>query len=608
MGIIRSLLIIASNNYINLKFYKNILFSFLNEINTSIIYIFKLTSIVIVFYLIIYYIFKDFKKTISLLIGIFISLYINLTLIYNLNRYTFKDYWKSEKNFFGYSIPNAIFSLKIISINLFFIVSIIITAFILFKLLLTLFSSSKLSNIKSIKLSKKYFVIYFILLILIFINLAGFIIWRNSTSGMNIVLITVDSLRADHLGCYGYNKNTSPNIDRLADSGVLFSRSISQAPWTLPSYMSMLTSKYVYEHGVDVANKILNPRVITLAEILRENGYYTAGFVSAPFLKRSYGLDQGFDVYNEDAAASVSSWSHNDITSPTLTKLIISFFRQNSSKKFFLFLHYWDPHYDYIPPSPYDKLFDPGYQGNMDGRKFKFNNNFKVGMDERDYNHIVSLYDGEIRWTDMHIGLLLKELNKLGLEKKTIIIFTSDHGDEFLEHGYKGHEHSLYDELIHVPLIVKLPDVKFKAKKIDTTVETIDISPTILNLVGIGSLNDFRGESILPLISGVGEYTNSKAISETSKGFYGEYKSIEIDKVKYIVRSDKKNELYDLKTDPTEKKNIYKEQSELGKHFESEIYKHLYHRNSADDSKKALINNKINKETSEQLKTLGYIN
>ena len=231
------------------------------------------------------------------------------------------------------------------------------------------------------------------------------------TAGANIILISIDSLRADHLQCYGYQRPTSPAIDALAADAILFERASSQAPWTLPSHASLLTSLYPRSHQATKLNRSLPRRVSTLASELKRAGYNTHAIVSGPFMQRSFGMAQGFDTYDQNLALGGHTKSHKAITSPRIQRRTSRFLDETPSP-FFLFLHYWDVHHDYIPHAPYDEMFDPDYEGDLPRLGMISSRRVRSGMPPRDLQHLVALYDGEIRWVDHHIGLLLDELKE----------------------------------------------------------------------------------------------------------------------------------------------------------------------------------------------------
>jgi arylsulfatase A-like enzyme len=367
----------------------------------------------------------------------------------------------------------------------------------------------------------------------------------------NVILISIDSLRADHLGCYGYGRRTSPTLDSLASRGYLFERAISQSPWTLPSHASLLTSLYVRTHGVCRPEVGLDARAETLAERLRAANYLTAAFASGPFLLPEYGLNQGFDMYDARCSSAGHGESYHDVTNPCIRSRVAQWLWRWGEAPFFLFIHYWDVHFDYIPPAPYDTLFDPDYKGGVTGRDFVNNDAVVEGMDPRDLAHLVALYDGEIAHTDRHIGLLLRDLEDLGLTGRTLLIVTSDHGDEFLEHGGKGHAHSLFQELIHVPIIWVDPEGVRGPRRIDDVVQLIDLAPSILQYLGLEVPTAAEGRSFVGRLRGDSPEPRT-AFSETKTGGY----------LKAALERDTKaihsalagtTTVYDLRADPGER-------------------------------------------------------
>ncbi|MFO8057015.1 MAG: sulfatase-like hydrolase/transferase, partial [bacterium] len=245
----------------------------------------------------------------------------------------------------------------------------------------------------------------------------------------NIILVSIDTLRADHVGSYGYHRNTTPNLDRLAKQGVRFQNVASTTSWTIPAHMGMFTSQYDLVHGVLIPHDRLDDKRITMAETMKKAGYTTAGFFSSITLDPVFGFGKGFDDYiccysysayvdpfrkkgseenfhqlrsriessvpDKDLNLQKLSWQ--DVTNPIVHRKVTGWLEEHHQERFFLFVHYWDPHYDYIPPSPYDTMFDPGYQGDINGKGFITNPDIKPGMDPRDLEHVVALYDGEIR-------------------------------------------------------------------------------------------------------------------------------------------------------------------------------------------------------------------
>ena len=377
----------------------------------------------------------------------------------------------------------------------------------------------------------------------------------------NILLVSIDSLRADRLGCYGHGRDTSPALDALAQEGILFEHAIAQAPWTLPSHASLFTSLYSPTHRATDPARRLPAHLPTLASVLSEAGYRTHAVVGGTFMQRRFGLDSGFESYDDELARVSHKESHTEVTSPRTNEKALAFLAEVEGP-FFLFVHYWDVHYDLIPPAPFDTRFDPDYAGDLTSEDFMRNPRIVEDMPERDLEHLLALYDGEVAWVDQHLGALLDGLEARGLAEDTIVVVTADHGDEFFEHGEKGHQHSLYEELVHVPLVLRVPGAA--ARRVSRTVELIDVMPTLLDLVGLEAPPDLRGRSLRPWLEG-GELPARPAFSATTKmqkdrsqGEKSEALGVFAGRHKLLLFQEEGlgPELYDLKTDPGEARNL----------------------------------------------------
>ncbi|MCH2173040.1 sulfatase-like hydrolase/transferase [Myxococcota bacterium] len=311
----------------------------------------------------------------------------------------------------------------------------------------------------------------------------------------NVLLISIDSLRADHLSSYGYPRETTPHLDALAREGARFETVISSSSWTLPAHMSLLTSRPQFQHHVDTPRERLDSASLTLPEIFRKAGYTTAAFVSGPFMRAEYGFAQGFDLYDDYSATPAGQASTLAITSPQLVASLNAYLdrwqHQQPRRPFFVLLHMWDAHYDYIPPAPYDTLFDPDYTGSVDGRDFRFGPDVHPDMSARDLEHVIALYDGEIRYVDEHLGQLFDSLRARGLFDDSIVAVTADHGEAFYEHGLKGHRNSLYDELLRIPLLIRHPPSIDAPRVVTPQVRIIDIAPTLMGLAGLATPTGF---------------------------------------------------------------------------------------------------------------------
>jgi arylsulfatase A-like enzyme len=254
---------------------------------------------------------------------------------------------------------------------------------------------------------------------------------------------------------------------------------------------------------------------VTLAERLRDAGYHTVGFFGAPYLHPTFGLGQGFDVYENcmtpelasaesargDAFAS-TILSHSDVTGPRTLAAVQRWLEKLDERPFFLFLHLWDVHYDYIAPRDYVDLFDPDYDGPIDGRNVYYSLAIHARMPERDRQHLIALYDAEIRFTDEILGRVLDALEQRGRLADTIVVVTADHGEEFFEHGGKGHQRTLYDEVVRVPLVVSWPGRVPAGVVVADPVRLIDVMPTLLALAGVPAPPRVQGRDVSPLWRG----------------------------------------------------------------------------------------------------------
>jgi len=331
-------------------------------------------------------------------------------------------------------------------------------------------------------------------------------------AGYNVVLISIDSLRADHMSVYGYPRPTTPQLEALARDGVVFERCSSTTSWTLPAHMSLLTGRSLLGHGVVGDDRRLSAEVPTLAGAMSAAGYATAAVVSAPYVESRFGFDHGFDHYDDETVSfATNNESYKSVTAGLVNDAAEQWISANRDRRFFLFLHYWDVHYDYAPGSPYDKMFDPDYAGDVSGENFYFNDAVNSHMDRADLDHVVALYDGEIRLVDDHIGGIRQMLQRQGLSGRTLIVVTADHGEEFFDHGRKGHHRTLYEEVLHVPLIIYVPGLEVASPRLATEASIIDIMPTVLSLTGVAAPPGLEGLDFSRAIS-AGDSTPTREI------------------------------------------------------------------------------------------------
>ena len=330
----------------------------------------------------------------------------------------------------------------------------------------------------------------------------------------NILFIVVETLRRDHVGCYGYRRATTPTLDRMASEGARFDQAIGTASWTIPTVMSMFTSLPPEVHGVVSHACCLADGATTLAAELRRAGYQTAGITSTPSTNGKFGFDRGFEFYDDytivlDAGLDLAGDGEppkaisERPTGEQLTRLAVAWLsgKRDRAKPFFLHLFYFDPHYDYLPPPPYDRMFvDPGNRSAQTGRGIRQLKDRPLAPEDRE--KVVGLYDGEVRYTDDQIGLVLEELGAQGLMDKTVVVIGGDHGDEFWDHGGTTHGHTLYDELVRVPLLVRYPERIGAGTVVREQVSHIDVMPTVLELAGVPVPAQCMGRSLVPPLEG----------------------------------------------------------------------------------------------------------
>jgi len=379
----------------------------------------------------------------------------------------------------------------------------------------------------------------------------------------NIILITISSLRADHFGCMGYQRKTTPQMDAFAGKGVLFTNAFGTSGWTMPNHASIFTSLFPKTHQVKHIKHSLSQKYQTLAEILRENGYFCAGFTCNPRLGTEYGFGQGFDLYDDYtvpvllksvALESTEVDVNKTRTNHYINDLVIRWLQRVKQQPFFLFVHYYDPHWDFLPPAPYDTMFDQHYKGTVDGRNVAKEPLFSNPPSEEDIRHIIALYDGEIRQTDSDVGEVLDILEKTNLMKNTIVIIVGDHGESFYEHGHTSH-HGLYEELIHVPMMMRIPQ-KIVKKKIPALVSQVDIMPTILDYAGISPSADIQGKSLKPLIEGSTESIRDFIIAEYQGGAIPDCYVCRSPRYKVYIGARNAYWSHDLSSDPQEQNEI----------------------------------------------------
>lgn len=395
----------------------------------------------------------------------------------------------------------------------------------------------------------------------------------------NIIFIVVDALRADHVSSYGYERPTTPNLDAImAAEGVRFEEAITASSWTYPSNAAMLTGKMPSRLGVnwsDVRSSI-PPAEKLLAEYLHEAGYHTAGFINNFYLTDSFGFNRGFDTYQTLRGSEKAE----DLNSLALNWLDTQWVPQGRPQPLFLFLYYYDPHTWYDPPPPYDTLYDKNYTGTLNPDVYQHGQPV-VARDivptPRDVEHLIALYDGEITYWDHHFGQIMAQLEAKGLLENSLIVVTSDHGQMFGEHDKWVHRNSLYEEVLRVPLFIRYDGVTRKGHVATGPVNTTDLLPTVLNLVGLPLPEGVDGISLRYQAQGGPGNPNrlifaemESELSPSAPGHWiappSDLRSVRQGDWKYIhhVGPDASGELYELQAEsPYEQEDVYEEETQL---------------------------------------------
>lgn len=452
---------------------------------------------------------------------------------------------------------------------------------------------------------KKHGLKIFLGIVIVGLIIAGVLVFKNlreKDRDFNIILISIDTLRADHLGCYHYPRNTSPFLDKFREDAVLFRRCMAQSSSTLASHASMLTSLIPSHHGAFFTRgQALQDNITTMAELLKEKGYRTISFNDGGQIAPKFGLNQGFDIY-ESMSARFKAEHLNFYRVVTKT---IKWLDQNPNERFFLFLHTYETHHPYTPKKRQLKLFESNYNGDLNWQitveMIEKINKGEIKLTDEDKQHIINTYDAEIRSMDESFGLLIDYLKKKKLYDNTLIIFTSDHGEEFGEHGiWATHSHTLFNDQLHVPLLIKLPESMYASRKVDHLVMGIDILPTVMDLLSEKMSKDFEGSSLVPLMKGIPPKKLVFAISQRDmqKTYVSAYWSVMTRKWKLYNAK-----LFNLLSDPDELKDVSKSHEDLKTSLQKYALKYIRRKDEKFPVKKVVLDNELR----EKLKSLGYL-
>lgn len=430
----------------------------------------------------------------------------------------------------------------------------------------------------------------------------------------NVLLIIADALRADHLGCYGYNRPTSPQIDKFAADALFFEKAMSNSPWTKPSMGTVFTSLYPHEHQAFSWMDNLSDECLTLAEVFRNRNYATFSIQTNSSITKKHNFKQGFQYYDEMVLEK----------GEIVTSHFNSWIKKHKKKPFFAYLHYMDTHVPYNAPQEFSQifklkdnsLFTPGEFQTIDVRLLG-----EMGLSINNKQSLVNLYDAAIKYFDYNFEKIVDNLKKLGILNKTIIILTSDHGEEFWEHDGFAHGHTVYNELLHVPLIIGYSS-HLPGKHIKSHVQLLDLFPTILSLAGIKNDFELRGRDLAS--AALNNIQINEEIFVEGILFGAEKKGILKDGWKLIENTGKKNkdnlhplgdimkyrypkyergfELYNINQDFSEKYNLINNYPQIATNLKKDLLAFRMTLPDFNQQKKTKLKEKL-----KDLKSLGYI-
>jgi choline-sulfatase len=404
----------------------------------------------------------------------------------------------------------------------------------------------------------------------------------GSAAGFDLLLITLDTVRADHLGCYGDADAATPVIDALASRGLRFDQAIATVPITLASHSSIMTGLYPPDHGVrDNGYYTLGNNAHTLAEALRDGGYATAAYVAAYVLAERYGLAQGFDRYDDAVVPSLPSEArsgYNERPADAVTTAALDWLEahldDDDSRPYFLWVHYFDPHWPYTPPPPYASRFA--------GRP----------------------YDGEIAFVDTQIGRLVGLLEKRGRLDRTLVVVTADHGEGLDEHGESTHTLFIYDTTMHVPWILSCPALFDEELVVaDRVASTVDVMPTVLDLLGIERAGETDGINPLTAPPAADRAVYVETIATLVRHGYAPLYGLRRLKDKYIQAP--RPEYYDLAADPGQIENLFEQRPEVARALSDQLAAMTASWESADAALHRAL--PLDAEQAERLAALGYV-
>ena len=392
----------------------------------------------------------------------------------------------------------------------------------------------------------------------------------------NVVVITIDTLRADHVGCYGYKDIKTPNIDALAHEGVRFERAYTPVPVTLPAHSALFTGTYPLRSGMhDFADNKLSAAQPTLASVLKQNGYATGAVIGSAVLDSRFGVNHGFDFYYDHfdfSRLQESNLDEMERPADAVADQALDWLDKNYQKKFFLWMHLYDPHYPYRPPSPYSEEY-------------------------KDH-----LYDGEIAFADSQVGRLIRELKEKGVYQNTVIVLTGDHGESLGEHGEKTHGFFIYNATLHIPVIIRFPGEP-SARTVPDLVSLPDLMPTVLAFLKIDAPSDVQGRNLLPFLASTDAPRALYAETFLPRLHFNwsELRGSETENYHFIDAP--KPELYDLKKDPGETNNLYAQKKAVADEMRNKLTTLIQQYSSGQELAQKTG---LDPALMERLKSLGY--
>jgi arylsulfatase A-like enzyme len=426
----------------------------------------------------------------------------------------------------------------------------------------------------------------------------------------NAILVILDALRADHLHAFGYARQTSPHIDALAKDSTLFTKAFAQAGCTPLSMPSILTGLYPPEHGAN-DERALPPTIPLLAERFAASGYRTVAFSANPYVSSAFGLNRGFDEFGElfKSVADQQRGVDGVVRAESVLRAARDWLGRSGPQPFFMLLHFLQPHTPYAPPPPHWGIFGTPDPRRFDGREAMLRSALARGSKAARAIRpdVIDRYDENVLYADSAIGRLVQQLELLGLRDRTVLVVASDHGEGFLEHGHYSHLGSLYEEDVHVPLLVHLPDGS-PAGRVDSLVQNLDIAPTLLELAGVSHAFG-HGTSLVPSMRGSARaapravFGFGKRESSAWEPLRLGLASVRTGRFKLIeIGNGHSYELFDLASDPVEQRNVAAQRADVIADLKVEIERELAVAGEPAPAARA----RLDEATRQRLRQLGY--